>query len=239
MLVPWRAGDPVREQAWSHVKPALGALGWPIFTGDTGGEFSRSAACNAAAAAAGEWDVAVVADADTYHPLAPMRLAVDAAHESGRAVVPWDRRHKLNEFGSANVVFTLEGVADVGRLGDPSTAERYEPGEEAAPWNQPSYPIWRRGGAIVIPRAAWEMVGGFDEGFRRWGHEDCAQRLALGTLAGLMAVEGDCWHLYHAPVARERHYGFRENRDRFRRYQSVEGEPGLMRDLLVKLGVVA
>ena len=63
-LVPWRPGDPLREHHWEFVRPHLEALGYPLITGDAPGPWARAAACNAAAVKA-DWDVAVIADADS------------------------------------------------------------------------------------------------------------------------------------------------------------------------------
>lgn len=223
-LVPFRGGDPIRDDAWSVVRPHLEDLGWPVLTGDGPGVWNRSAACNAAARDAGDWDVAVVADADTIHEPAAVRLAVDLAHAEQIAVVPWDRRYKLSVEGSRRAA--THGIAAL-------TDADVEPRELMAAWNLPSYPTWRCGSTIVIPRSAWEAVGGFDEGFHTWGHEDCANRLALETLVGLTRSPGRIWHLWHPHAAG----GLPMNRKRFHRYQQAKGNPARMTALLAKLGV--
>ena len=86
-LVPWRGGDELREQSWDIVRPYLERFGWRIYVGDREGPWSRGAAINAAARDAGNWDVAVIADADTIPPEG-LDAAVVAALRSGGGVRP-------------------------------------------------------------------------------------------------------------------------------------------------------
>lgn len=45
----------------------------------------------------------------------------------------------------------------------------------------------------------FEIVGGFDERFHGWGHEDVAAFHAMRTLRGVDQLPGTCFHLYHRP----------------------------------------
>jgi len=214
IFVPYRGGDAYRERNWAVVRPYLERLGWPIYLGDSDGPWSRAQALNRAAEVAGDWDVAVIVDADTVQDENALRRAVEAARQSG-AVVPWHVRWKLSD----------EGTQEFERVGPrPRAYGRFLDRTDRTP--RRLYP-WNRGGAVVIARWAWETVGGFDESFVGWGHEDTAQRLALQTLAGLVEMRSECWHLWHPLPDRST-----ENLERLRRYEAANGDPDSMRELL-------
>lgn len=226
ILVPWRAGDPDRERAWEFVRRCLEPLGWPVVLGDSDGNFNRSAAVNAAAEGAGDWDVAVIIDADTVDDHAALEKAVEQAHAEGSAVVPWDIRWKLNQDASARVARV--GLGRFNRASDIDRRDRTRPRGVA---------VRKRGGTIVVSRAAWDAVGGFDPGFASWGHEDRAFREAIATLApgGLHSLPGVSYHLWHELASVDRK-GSPEGRDRFARYTEASGNPAEMAALLREFG---
>jgi hypothetical protein len=56
---------------------------------------------------------------------------------------------------------------------------------------------------MVIPRAVWDDLGGFDERFRGWGFEDMALQSIVVGLYGHERIDGDVYHLWH-PRSEER-----------------------------------
>jgi hypothetical protein len=217
IVVPWRSGDPVREDAWAFVRSHLEALNWPICEADADGTWNRSQAINRAAE--GEWDVAVIVDADTLHDLADLRAAVAQAHADQSVVVPWDVRWKLSPDGSERI-----------RAMEPAKW-RFTPRlTDRADRTPPRLRVRDRGGTVVVPRKAWDAIGGFDEGFNQgWGHEDVAFRIAAETLApgGLAERKGTIWHLWH-----ERHGPVSEiHEERKRRYEEAAGDALALRQL--------
>lgn len=221
ILVPWRGGDPNREKAWEAVRKSLEPLGWPIYTGDAEGGWNRSAAINAAAKSAGDWDVAAIIDADTIEDLAALQQAATEAHKQGSAVVPWFERYKLSAQGSVNFLLGRRvGMGDLDRQ-DRTRVRGVKPE--------------KRGGSIVVSRPAWDAVGGFDEGFTSWGHEDRAFRVAIMQLApgGLSDIKATVHHLWH-PLASEDRRGSEAGRKRFERYAAAQS-PSQMALLLREL----
>src|SRR5262245_13595538 len=95
-LVPWRPGNTIREQNWEWTRPHLEALGYPIYLGDRRGPWARAAACNEAARLAGDWDVALIADADTIPEADAVHRAVRIVSTSPGAIRPHDRLWNLN-----------------------------------------------------------------------------------------------------------------------------------------------
>ena len=175
VLVPWRPVERIREWNWRIVRPYLEHLGWPIYTGDRPGTWSRSAACNAASKAAGSWEVAVVTDADTVPEVAPVREAVGIAIETAGGVRPHDNLWRL----------TKQGSMALARKGPGAIRRNLTSGTHLG------------GGLLVISREAWEAVDGFDERFQGWGHEDSFMGLSLVTRASWSRVAGNAWHLWH------------------------------------------
>lgn len=226
ILVPWRSGEPNRDKAWAVVRKSLEPLGWPIVTGDSKGEWNRSAAINVAAAFAGDWDVAVIVDADTVEDLSALQQAVTEAFKQDSAIVPWNERWKLSAAGSERFIARPRNF---NRLQDLDRTDRTRPRGV-----KPD----KRGGSIVVSRVAWDAVGGFDEGFTEWGHEDRAFRLACMQLApgGLTELKATVHHLWH-PLASQDRRGSEAGRERFERYAAAQS-PSQMALLLREMGMM-
>jgi hypothetical protein len=199
-LVPWRGEDELREQSWDIVRPYLERFGWRIYLGDREGPWSRGAAINAAARDAGNWDVAVIADADTIPPEG-LDAAVVTALRSGGGVRPHDHLYRLTPSGS--IAAANRGTAAL----EPRHIEREHPG----------------GGFLIVAREGWDRVGGFDERFVGWGHEDSSLNIQLLLKADWDRIPGEAHHLWH-PEPERKTVNYRRNRqllDRMRRENAV------------------
>lgn len=197
ILVPWRGGDELREQSWDVVRPYLEAFGWPVITGDGEGPWSRAAAVNAAAEDAGDWDVAVIADADTIPPEG-LPKAVRRAQQSGGGIRPHDHLYRLTPSGS--IAVANKGVGAL----EPRHIQREHPG----------------GGLLVVARDAWERLEGFPEDYVGWGHEDSAFGTMLVVKASWDRMPGTAWHLWH-PEPDKRSVDYRRNRQMLGRLQQT------------------
>lgn len=219
ILVPRREGFADRDRTWVWTKAwwAKRFPDIPIVEGHHNvGLFNRAAALNTASKTAGEWDVALVIDADVICDPQHVRDAVAMAAAQGRIVVPFTVRHNMNQRGSQRI---MEG--------------------ETGPWER-----WiaqnfhdQHSSVIAVPRTVWETVGGFDETFAGWGMEDTAFALAAETLVGpLIHMEGEVWHLWH-PTAPEGHVGTPSaiaNRARGARYQAAKGDADAIRAIIAE-----
>lgn len=187
-LVPWRAGDELREQSYEVVRPLLEGLGYPIFEGDREGVWSRGAAINDAAKRAGDWDVAVIADADTA-PSRTIGAAVGRADATGGGIRPHDHLIRLSPSGS--IAFARHGDANL----QPRHVEAEYPG----------------GGYLVVARKAFDEIGGFPPKFEEWGCEDSYFNIQLLVRADWDRISGTAYHLWH-PGASFKTDSYRRNR---------------------------
>lgn len=182
--VPRRSGDPHRDAVWAWVRDwwarELPELPAPIEGVHEGGPFNRSAAINDAYRRAHDFDVAVIADADSIVDPAMLRMAISRAGNDGQMVIAFTRFAHLTRAMTARILAGYDGS--------------WEHGID-----------WALEGTcssmIVVPGAVWEATGGFDERFSGWGWEDVAFCHAASTFGGGFGrMPGTLWHLWHRPA---------------------------------------
>jgi len=223
ILVPRRADHGTRDRLWAFARAVWSDLfpDWPIIEGhhDDGGPFSRSAAVNAAAELAGEWNVALVIDADVVPDPHAVTAAVEIAR-TGRPAIAFDHRKHLTARGTDRILVdgyrgSWEGLVKT----DLTTSVS---------------------GAFAVNRDLWLEVGGFDELFVGWGWEDVAFRIATETYAGAppARVVGDLWHLWHpkSPGNDRTEPTFVANRTRGDRYKAARWDREAIGELLDEAG---
>lgn len=163
---------------WRWCQDYWSDLGFDIYEGDhLEGPFNRSAAINTAARLAGDWDTALVIDSDVIVDLHNVRQSIELAEKTGRQVFPFRSYHALSQVGANKVMEGYKG--------------NWKPHVKATFMDN-------RSACFAIPRSAWDKVGGFDERFIGWGHEDVAFAFATSAAAGnYLRLTGDLWHLWH------------------------------------------
>lgn len=215
ILVPRREGFPDRDRLWSYARArwASDHPTWPIFEGhhdEHEGPFNRAAAINRAAAAAGDWDVAVIIDADVLIDPHVVRSVVDTAACTGAMVVSGHERRMLSAKATEQILAGYHGSWDV-------------PGfVRVSYFDQCSC-------CVGVSRALWDSVGGFDELHVGWGWEDVSFQYACQTMSGKRMIEVShqpIWHLHHAPPKENNHQAPTTvaNRARFDRYLQAHGD---------------
>lgn len=218
-LVPRRADHGRRDQLWDWVRRRWESEHPDIAVveghHDEAGLFSVAAARNHAAAAAGDWEIAVVIDSDSYSPPAQILAGIERCRASGQLTLVYDTYRYLSgpasdavlagadPYSLAGVEFTMTGTAT----------------------------------GFAIGRDLWEACGGYDEGFVGWGFEDVAFQCAAHTLGGgTHHIAGDLFHLQHPGQARGDQQA---GRDRLDHYLAATGDRAAMLAVLDGLRVTA
>lgn len=224
ILVPFSSKDPSRIRNWQFVQKRLERLlDLPIYVGDitppSPGEYNASLGRNHAAQLAGDWDVAVIHDADTLVDARQIRIAIDVANKTGALVYPYTEHWELSDQGTRML------------LNDPSSDWRQAPMQQYTR-NQPL------GACMVVRRDLWELVRGYDTAFVGWGHEDGAFAIACETLSSKLIhrVPGKSLHLRHTfSTSKNPHNAlYAANKARVRHYMEASMRPNAI-ELLCKL----
>jgi hypothetical protein len=250
ILIPFRCpdrGNPrVRNVEWlkSYWKAQL--PGAEVVMGDdpeTDLPFSKSVAVNNAAAKA-RGDVFVIADADGYVSADSVMHCVEeirSARKKGQRLwfVPYRLFFRMTEEASRLLLASdprspfpfSEPLAQEHVLGD----------------TDPAVGHWYGAMLQIMPREAFEAVGGWDERFRGWGGEDHAAMRAMDTLYGPhKTLPGQVLHVWHPQIGpkgaaavvhwKERMWEGQDdtgvNDKLSNRYYAAQGRPKVMRALL-------
>ncbi len=221
ILVPRRRDDGPRDTIWNGIQSQF----WydaNVFEGfhETDGPFNRSAAINAAAALAGDWDVAVIADSDSILARQSTLFAATAlAMKTKQLVIPHSRWVNVEQDEADDVVRTSNPVI------------RWKKGRT----------IWActLSSILIVPRSVWDTVNGFDERFVGWGWEDTAFMHAVDVLTpGHIRLEGDVYHLAHdrphADVNRSLDPGYIANSNHYRNLYKRANDPTQLRRVIAK-----
>lgn len=209
VLFPYRGDDGPRDRLFGYV------LNWwqaffpeaEICVGrNFDHPFNRGAARNDAYSQS-SGSVIIVADADTIPTAQGVKAGIADVVAEKVWCIPYaeERYYNMTELAT--------------------TAMLKEPVDH--PWPEPvqgnyDHKITSWAGCLILPREAWETVGGYDERFKGWGYEDNAFRLKLDKMWGPHRRQDSfCCHLWH-PVSKENsfenpHIGF--NRSLYREYQ--------------------
>lgn len=177
VLVPRREDGGERDRVWKRLQEDVWP-GWRIVEGhhDGPGPFNRSAALNAAADLAGDWDVAVIADADSFVQSEQLAAAIALAKQTGMLTIAhseWVNVH-LDEIDDFLATRALRW--DDKRLICHHTVSSM----------------------LAVPRELWDAVGGFDEAFKGYGYEDNAfARSCKLQAGGVERIFGPVYHLSH------------------------------------------
>lgn len=193
ILVPRRADGGRRDELWAWVRSWLerNHPEWEIVEGASPeGPFNRGAAINQAARDAGQWDVAVVHDADNFASPAKLRLAVERAH-SGVTQVAHSTYQYLGQEASEEILQNPDGpwwpdlqLLDANPATDSKGYNRYNRHKHVS-------------GIVAVPRRVWEVTDGFVE-LTGWGSEDSLHLVMCNALGGGVEwVSGSCYHLWH------------------------------------------
>lgn len=198
VLVPRRADGGRRDELWAWVK-ARYALEHPeleVFEGHHDeGPFNRSRAVNRAAELAGDFDVAVIADSDSFVAVDQLRAGLEVVVRTGQMVLAYDQFAYLSRAMSDAIMAGFDGDWWSG-------VEWCLPGSCSS--------------MVLVTRALWDECEGFDEGFVGWGGEDIAFSHKAQTFGGgLQRIPGPVWHLHHPTAVHGDHTWWVPRIDRY------------------------
>lgn len=217
-LVPRRADGGRRDQLWAWVKNWwTERFDFPVYEGEHNeGPFSRSAGLNTASRLAGDWDTAILLDSDVFVDVNQVKDGLALAKSAGHLVMPFRAHHSLNRPGSDAIMegFTGSWVRFITRTQMDNISA-----------------------CVIVPRAVWDTVGGFDERFQGWGFEDSAFCAASDAYVGNhLRISGELWHLWHdkSPESNSRSPLLIANRTLMHRYnvakQDIKEIEALLRE---------
>lgn len=169
-------------------------------------------AINFASELAGNWDIAIVADSDSFVGAEQIDAAVATCTQTGQMTLAYDRFAYLSHDMTDRIMGGFRGNWWDG-------VEWYLPGSCSS--------------MVVVTRDVWDAAEGFDEGFIGWGGEDVAFSHKAQTFGGgLQRIKGEVWHLWHAPAVHA-------NNDvwvpRCERYARASYDRDAMRTLMAEL----
>lgn len=200
------ADDEWRRQALAYVVGHYRRChpDWPVYLGHAEEPWSKGRAAHDGVAQA-DGDILVIADADSFvNPGVleeTVRLVANPPSDEHVWGIPHKMVHRLDEDQTSLV---LAGAA-------PDTRKVI----------RPAYTGPRGGGITVLPRWAWDTVGGIDPRYEGWGGEDLSFGWALSVLAGHFSrIYGDLVHLWHPHPAPDLRGSF-ESEDLVARYRSA------------------
>jgi hypothetical protein len=162
VLAPYRYGDLRRERIWWWVKDWYKANfpDWPvIYGGDSSGVFSIARVRNTLARKAGDWDVALMIDADTIADPMGIAEAVDRASKHRQMIMAGDVHMRMNERTGNRIMFENVWFPRPDGYLPKTGANEHIYGEPSS-------------GCFAIGRELWEATGGFVESMQGWGYED-------------------------------------------------------------------
>jgi hypothetical protein len=159
--------------------------------------YCKTCAVNNAASRA-HGDIFVILDADTYFDGKVIQRCADrirAAQERGHRLwfIPYRHVYRLTQETSARILASFP--QDPIRISSPPPPEDVESTLGSSHGH--------RFGAMIqiMPREAFELVGGMDERFIGWGGEDVAFVRALDTLYNPhKTTENDVLHIWHPKI---------------------------------------
>lgn len=223
VVIPFRSEDPERNALYRWCLARWDALhpeAEIITTHDDriDGPFCRSRAVNRGAEFA-SGDVLVIADADIAVRHGQVAAGLERLDAGATWVLPYRRMVHLT--GS----WTLAVLAASPWFDLPDRVHA-----EAVRFQSTASVC----GMVMIRRDDYRAIGGNDERFMSWGHEDVAFAMKADTLLGdVHRTDGDVVHLYHDLRAdRKTDTHARANRDLGRQYERAAGDPEAMTTLV-------
>jgi hypothetical protein len=187
VIVPYRPDHGHRDRLWAFVRENYWAhQPFEILTGQhLDGPFNRSKAINDAAGSC-DWDLAIIADADTWVPAKQLHTALMTAKISKHLTLAFDAVVELSQPCTEDL---LSGRTPLSGSFNATKVRTRE--------------LETQSSMLVIHRELWDAVGGFDPRFKGYAGEDNAWYRACSLVGGEpKRISGNAYHLWHSPAGR-------------------------------------
>lgn len=203
VIVPYRPDNGHRDRIWAFLRDNYWChTTFPIVLGEHfDGPFNRSKAINRAADR--DWDVAVIADSDTWVPAKQLYDAVANAAATNALTSALTAVVEINQPCTESV---LAGATPLAGSFDTDRVRTRD--------------LETQSSVLAVPRTLWDVLGGMDERFVGWGGEDNAFWHAASLHQPAHRIPGNAYHLWH-PTAPGKHsgIGYKRNLNLWRRYE--------------------
>lgn len=225
-IIPFHSDEPERIRSFKLVHDSL-VEQWPddeVVVADwpwEGRPYDRAKARNRGALYA-SGDILVFVDADSYVSKSQMVRAIAGIGLNAWAL-PYTLYYSLSEMGTERFYKEMKA--------GPEDCQWVFPGPD--PHDRPP----AVGGSVVVSRAAFEEVHGYDERFIDWGWEDTSFATALETLCGpVTRIPGPLFHLWHPSIQTDQfaHPHLEHNRALHNRYLQAAHNMEKMRALVAE-----
>lgn len=204
VIVPYRPDQGHRDKLWAYLKTHYWThQPYEIVVGEhLDGPFNRAKAVNLAADC--EWDIAIIADNDTWVPAKQLHKAITITNVTKKLTAAFDAVVELSQPCTDNILTgrtTLAGSFTTTRV---RTRE-----------------LETQSSMLVVHRQLWDQVGGMEERCQGWGAEDNIFWHACSILGGEPnRISGNAYHLWHSP-ARQHGIDYKRNLNLWRRYENA------------------
>jgi hypothetical protein len=225
VVVPYRAGDPVRDLALDYIRAWYREEHPEISQVTVGGDewpdrpWSKGAALDHIVRNYSDADILIVADSDVLVRPEALRRSVAAVSQGAAWSMPHGTVYRLSR-QATNAVYGgwIDGIRAL----------------QARSCHRPPHPGPPGGGIVVLTRDAYEASGGIDPRFTNWGGDDISWARALDTMVGpCVRFDAPMWHLWHPPMFRRPgNRASAENEVLAARYGDAAGKVSQMRALI-------
>jgi hypothetical protein len=204
VIVPYRPDHGHRDRLWAHLKDNYWAhQPYDVVIGEhLDGPFNRAKAVNQAAER--DWDIAVIADNDTWVPAKQLHRAITVTNVTKKLTAAFDAVVELSAPCTDDIITGRTTLA--GSFSATKVRTRT---------------LETQSSMLVVPRQLWDQVGGMEARCQGWGAEDNIFWHACNILGGEPnRISGNAYHLWHSPAGRHG-IDYKRNLNLWRRYQEA------------------
>lgn len=184
IIIPWRdIGCDFRRRHFNFLYKYYSKFANVIVSDSSFKNFNRAEARNNGVRESKSKNIAII-DADNFIKIDQILNAVCLSQESEKVIRPFNSIHYLSEQATERFY---------------QSPEQFIPKFDDYVYMYPSMIGYKNsGGAFVLKKTTWELIGGMDEKFEEWGLEDSAFNFMSEAIVGpSIFIDGPNYNLYH------------------------------------------